>query len=1788
MNRARFQDPSLFGVTRWVAVCLALCLLASPYVYSWVPSKTYEGEPVRWWQSWPTMTLYTNSLGPKYTSAAKRALEAWSNLKGGWKFPTSREQDTVDTYVCYSDLDSWKSVAFGETYCGMEFAPTTLAITASIWDPDFVSLFDRDGFYKDADVIFNSKDWSWDVYSGPWRSDNVADFTRVAIHEFGHVIGLDHPDEHGQSRDAIMNSTTGDTEDLQLDDVLGIGGLRYGGYYRPDLVVSKPTASGNLVVDQVFSISAILRNRGNHALAAGSTELRYEYLDFSVHFPVWLQSGTTDSLALPAGGSEEHTMQIRTPDEAGEYRYRACADEVANEANTNNNCSELATFTVQAGPDLIVPERWASDDTLAPNESFTLSARVRNQGGSAARRSTLRYWISDDIIGGWSRLDDTLSVPPLRQGGSWLSSRTLTAPSDAGTYLYAACVDSVPRESDTSNNCSTGVPVTVAVGSPDLVVSTVSVDDDTLDPGQTTFLHYTVHNQGSGAAAGSPQVTAFRSADATIWWDDTSIATSTHVSIDSLGAGQTVSGSTWMPAAPSSGTWYYGACVQSAEGESSTTNNCSTGVPVTVAVGSPDLVVSTVSVDDDTLDPGQTTFLNYTVRNEGDDAAAGSPRVTAFRSADATIWWDDTSIATSTHVSIDSLGAGQTVSGSTWMPAAPSSGTWYYGACVESAEGESNTGNNCSIGVRVTVGGGGTSDRAVLETLYQATGGPNWTNNTNWLSSASLDQWAGVEVDASGRVTTLDLDTDPTGDSIGSGYGNNLVGPIPSELGQLTRLTYLLLGGNELSGPIPAALGDLGNLEWLQLYGNQLSGPIPAALGNLTRLTNLILDSDTGLCLATDFPLTTPFARQAQSLGVSVCQTGGTSDRAVLEALYHATGGPSWTNNTNWTTEVPLDQWTGVTIDANGRVTELILEENNLTGSIPVALGNLTALQWLALGPNRLSGPIPASLGNLPNLNVLSLYDNRLTGEIPASLGNLTNLSWLGIDGNQLSGEIPIELGNLTNLTHLILGRNQLTGQLPAALGNLTKVESLYLNQNQLTGPIPAELGNMAGLEFLGIDSHSGLCLEMNFPLATPFAQLAQDAGILVCGATGFDLVVESPVVSDDTLTPGQSFTLSATVRNQGTAASAPTLVRYYQSDDSIILNTDAQVGASQVAGLAAGGVSSHSIVLNAPPVAGTYYYGACVDEVAGESDVLNNCYPVGVAVSVTGGASERAVLEALYHATGGPNWTNNTNWLSSAPLSEWAGVQTDANGRVTSLDLDTYNGDPIGSGNGNNLVGPIPPELGQLTGLTELFLSSNELSGPIPETLGNLANLTWLGLAHNRLSGPIPAALRNLANLERLQLYSNQLSGPIPPALGALTSLVTLSLAGNQLSGPIPSELGRLASLEDLSLYDNALNGPIPTELGDLANLRSLSLWGNRLNGPIPPVLGSLANLEELTLSHNELSGVIPTALARLTNLIWLNIRGNRLTGPIPPELAQLPNLTGLVVGGNELSGPLEWLGDMTNLQTLGLWNLGLSGPIPTWLRNLTDLVYLRLYQNALSGPIPAWLGELHNLEFLSLSSNELAGPIPSELGTLTNLKYLYLSDNPLTGLVPQGLTQRSLRWFWIQETRVCVPADATFQTWLATLESFQGKTCGEDLTDEQYDRYRETWQGLAATGSALPAEAVEALQAPTPAFTDHPIRPGTTPLRAAHFRELRPRIAALRAREGLPAVQWTDPTLTAGVTPVKRVHLTELRTALDAVYDAVGRARPSYTDPTVTAGVTAIGTAHIMELRAAVAALE
>ena len=215
-------------------------------------------------------------------------------------------------------------------------------------------------------------------------------------------------------------------------------------------------------------------------------------------------------------------------------------------------------------------------------------------------------------------------------------------------------------------------------------------------------------------------------------------------------------------------------------------------------------------------------------------------------------------------------------------------------------------------------------------------------------------------------------------------------------------------------------------------------------------------------------------------------------------ALYDATGGVNWTTKTNWKTNVSVSTWHGVTV-SNGRVARLSLNSNNLSGTLPAALGNLTGLVALVLSNNDLDGEIPPELGNLASLTHLYLHGNQLTGSVPPQLGNLANLTVLNLGGNQLTGSIPPQLGNLANLTVLNLGGNQLAGSILPQLGNLASLTHLYLNGNQLTGSIPPQLGNLANLTVLNLSRNEGL----TGPLPNSLRHLSK---LEILNASGTDL----------------------------------------------------------------------------------------------------------------------------------------------------------------------------------------------------------------------------------------------------------------------------------------------------------------------------------------------------------------------------------------------------------------------------------------------------------------------------------------------------------------------------------------------------------------------------------------------------------------------------------------------------------------------------------------------------------
>nr|XP_034582205.1 probable LRR receptor-like serine/threonine-protein kinase At1g56130 isoform X1 [Setaria viridis] len=270
-------------------------------------------------------------------------------------------------------------------------------------------------------------------------------------------------------------------------------------------------------------------------------------------------------------------------------------------------------------------------------------------------------------------------------------------------------------------------------------------------------------------------------------------------------------------------------------------------------------------------------------------------------------------------------------------------------------------------------------------------------------------------------------------------YALNVVGQIPSELQNLTYLTYLCfwccfrnLDLNYLTGPIPSFIGHFSAMQHLSLGFNPLSGPLPKELGNLTNvnLLGISLDNFTG-----GLP---------EELG----------NLSKLEQLYIDSSGFSG----------PFPS----TFSKLKKLRILRASDNDFTGKIPYYFGSLTNLEDLVLYGNSFEGPIPASLSNLTRLTNLIIGDIVNGSSSLAFISNLTSLSTLILRNCKLSGNLgAVNISKLANLILLDLSFNNITGQVPRSILTLDKLEFLILGNNSLSGSLPdVKSASLKNLDF--------------------------------------------------------------------------------------------------------------------------------------------------------------------------------------------------------------------------------------------------------------------------------------------------------------------------------------------------------------------------------------------------------------------------------------------------------------------------------------------------------------------------------------------------------------------------------------------------------------------------------------------------------------------------------------------------------------------------------------------------
>ncbi|KAG5238963.1 LRR receptor serine/threonine-protein kinase [Salix suchowensis] len=355
----------------------------------------------------------------------------------------------------------------------------------------------------------------------------------------------------------------------------------------------------------------------------------------------------------------------------------------------------------------------------------------------------------------------------------------------------------------------------------------------------------------------------------------------------------------------------------------------------------------------------------------------------------------------------------------------------------------------------------------------------------------------------------------------------------------------------------------------------------------------------------------------------------------------------------------------------------------------------------------------------------------------------------------------------------------------------------------------------------------------------------------------------------------------------------------------------------------------------------------------------------------------ERAALLGLRSSLG----LRSRDWpIKVDPCSVWNGIKCE-NGSVSEINISGFKRTRIGSQNpqfrvdslvnltrlksfnasGFYLPGSIPGWFGQrLVSLQALDLSSCLISNAIPGSLGNLTGLTGLYLHDNNFTGMIPSSLGQLVGLSVLDLSSNMLTGSIPVSFGSLQNLTTLDLSMNFLFGSVPPGIGMLSKLQYLNLSSNDLTSSIPAQLGDLSNLVDLDLSFNSLSGSLPAELRGLRNLQRMLIGVNLIGGSLPVNLFPVpSQLQTVVLKSNGFSGAVPEVLWSMPRLRLLDISGNNFTGMLSNASLNTN----------------------TTIAELNASQNLFYGDLTPLL---RRFSFVDLSGNYFKGRVPD-----------YVSDN-------------------------------------------------------------------------------------------------------------------------------------------------------------------------------------------------
>eukprot|EP00258_Populus_trichocarpa_P037410 XP_024453429.1 receptor-like protein 13 isoform X3 [Populus trichocarpa] len=808
---------------------------------------------------------------------------------------------------------------------------------------------------------------------------------------------------------------------------------------------------------------------------------------------------------------------------------------------------------------------------------------------------------------------------------------------------------------------------------------------------------------------------------------------------------------------------------------------------------------------------------------------------------------------------------------------------------------------------------------------------------------------------------------------------------------RLKKLENLHLRRNQYNDSIFPSLTGFSSLKSLDLSNNQLTGSINSfeiISSHLGKLENLDLSYN----IFNDSILSHPSGLSSlKSLNLSgnmLLGSTAVNGSRKLDFLQSLCSLPSL--KTLSLKDTNLSQGT---LFNSSTLEELHLDNTSLPINFLQNIGALPALKVLSVGECDLHGTLPAQgWCELKNLKQLHLSRNNLGGSLPDCLGNMSSLQLLDVSENQFTGNIAFgPLTNLISLEFLSLSNNLF--EVPISIKPFMNHSSLkfFSSENNKLVTEPAAFDNLIPkfqLVFFRLSSSP-----------------TSEALNVIPDFLYYQLDLRALDLSHNNITGMfPSWLLKNNTRLEQLYLSDNSFIGALQLQDHLHPNmTNLDISNNNMNGQIPKDICLIFPNLHTLRMAKNGFTGcipSCLGNISSLSflDLSNNQLSTVKLEQLT----TIWVLKLSNNNLGGkiPTSVFNSSRLNFLYLNGnnfW--------GQISDFPLYRWNVWNVLDLSNNQFSGMLPRSFVNFSILGVIDLSGNHFKGPIPRDFCKFDQLEYLDLSENNLSGYIPSCF-SPPQITHVHLSKNRLSGPLTYAFFNSSYLVTMDLRENSFTGSIPNWIGNLSSLSVLLLRANHFDGELPIQLCLLEQLSILDVSHNQLSGPLPSCLGNLTFKKSdkkaiLEVAYGFISESIEKAYYEIMGPPLVDSVDNLRN-------FFLFNFTEEVTEFTTKNMYYGYKGKVLNYMFgIDLSNNNFIGAIPPEFGNLSKILSVNLSHNNLTGSIPATFSNLMHIESLDLSYNNLNGAIPPQFTEVTTLEVFSVAHNNLSGKTPERIYQ-------------------------------------------------------------------------------------------------------------------------------------------------------------------------------------